>query len=381
MPVAPDRELTRTEVERYSRQLVLPEIGKEGQQKLKGSSVLIVGAGGLGIPAAVYLAAAGVGRIGIVDGDTIERSNLHRQVIYSESDLGRPKALVAQERLLEVNPHVKVTPHQVHLDSSNALEILKGHDVVIDCTDNFPARYLINDACVLLGKPDVYASIFRFDGQAAVFDAKKGPCYRCLFPEPPPPETVQSCAIAGVLGVLPGIMGGIQAAQTVNMLVGTGQPLVGRLLLFNANDMTFNELKVGKNADCPVCGRNPTVTKLIDYDEFCGTRREFHVTEVKPKALKQLIDAGSNLVLLDVREPFEHELCRIEGSVLLPVGELERRVGELNRDDEIVVYCHVGVRSARAAEFLSSRGFKRVKNLSGGIMAWANEVDPNMPLY
>ncbi len=381
MPVAPDRELTRTEVERYSRQLVLPEIGKEGQQKLKGSSVLIVGAGGLGIPAAVYLAAAGVGRIGIVDGDTIERSNLHRQVIYSESDLGRPKALVAQERLLEVNPHIKVSPHQVHLDSSNALEILKGYDVVVDCTDNFPARYLINDACVLLGKPDVYASIFRFDGQAAVFDAKKGPCYRCLFPEPPPPETVQSCAIAGVLGVLPGIMGGIQAAQTVNMLVGTGQPLVGRLLLFNANDMTFNELKVGKNADCPVCGRNPTVTKLIDYDEFCGTRREFHVTEVKPRALKQLIDAGSNLVLLDVREPFEHELCRIEGSVLLPVGELERRVGELNRDDEIVVYCHVGVRSARAAEFLSSRGFKRVKNLSGGIMAWANEVDPNMPLY
>ncbi len=381
LPAAPDQELTRAELERYSRQLVLPEIGREGQRKLKGSSVLVVGAGGLGIPAAVYLAAAGVGTIGIVDGDIIERSNLHRQVIYSEADVGRPKAVVAQERLLQVNPHVKVKPHQVHLDSSNALGILKGYDVVIDCTDNFPARYLINDACVLLGKPDVYASIFRFDGQASVFDARTGPCYRCLFPEPPPPETVQSCAIAGVLGVLPGIMGGIQAAQTVNMLVDTGQPLVGRLLLFNANDMTFNELKVGKNSDCPVCGRNPTVTKLIDYDEFCGTRREFHVTDVKPKALKQLIDAGSKLVLLDVREPFEHDLCRIEGSVLLPVGELERRVGELNKDDDIVVYCHVGVRSARAAEFLSSRGFKRVKNLSGGILAWASEVDHNMPLY
>lgn len=374
-------ELTRAEVERYSRQLVLPGIGRRGQQRLKNSSVMIVGAGGLGIPASVYLVAAGVGRIGIVDNDTVERSNLHRQTIYTESDVGGGKAYVLGERLREVNPHVAVMPHQMRLDSSNALKLLEGYDVVVDCTDNFPARYLINDACVLLRKPDVYASIFRFDGQASVFDAQKGPCYRCLFPEPPPPDTVQDCSVAGVLGVLPGIMGGIQAAQTMNLLIENGKSLVGRLLLFNATDMSFNEVRLRKDGDCPVCGSHPTVTKLIDYDEFCGSRQSFSVDEIPPKALKRLLDSGSRVVLLDVREPFEYEMCHIGGSTLIPAGELERRLGELDKADEIVVYCHVGVRSARAAEFLTSRGFKRIRNLSGGIRAWAGEVDPAMPVY
>jgi sulfur-carrier protein adenylyltransferase/sulfurtransferase len=375
-------ELTRAEVERYSRQLVLPELGLKGQQKLKGSSVLIVGAGGLGIPAAVYLAAAGVGRIGLVDDDLVEKSNLHRQVIYSEKDVGRPKAAVASERLGRVNPHVKVTPYELRLDSSNALEIIGDYDVVIDCTDNFPARYLINDSCVLLGKPDVYASIFRFDGQASVFYAKAGPCYRCLFPEPPPPDSVQDCAVAGVLGVLPGIMGSMQAAQTINLLVDTGKSLVGRLLLFNATDMTFNEVRIGKNPNCPVCGAHPTVTKLIDYVEFCGAKPVVrNVAEVVPMKLKGELDSGAKVLLLDVREPHEYELCHIEGAKLIPLGELEKRMGELDKGVETVVYCHVGVRSAAAVELLSSQGFKKARNLRGGIQAWADEVDPKMPVY
>jgi len=373
--------LSRAEVERYSRQLVLPEVGQRGQKRLKNSSVVIVGAGGLGIPASVYLAAAGVGRIGIVDNDVVELSNLHRQTIYSESDLGRAKVDVLGERLRSVNPHVSVTTHSLKLDSSNALDVLAGYQVVVDCTDNFPARYLINDACVLLRKPDIYSSIFRFDGQASVFYSEKGPCYRCLFPAPPPPETVQSCAIAGVLGVLPGIMGSIQAAQALNLMIGNGQSLVGRLLLFSATDMSFNEVKVRKNANCPVCGPTPTITKLIDYDEFCGIRRSFNVDELSPRELKRLMENGSELLLLDVREPFEHELCSIDGSKLIPIGELERRLGELGRDDDIVVYCHMGIRSARAAEFLTGRGFTKVRNLTGGIRAWAEEVDPGMPRY
>jgi len=373
--------LTKAEIERYSRQLVLPEIGTKGQQKLKDSSVIVIGAGGLGIPASVYLAAAGVGKIGIVDSDVVEKSNLHRQVMYSEDDVGRPKALVAQERLRQVNPHVTVTAHQLRLDSSNALELLKRYEIVLDCTDNFPARYLINDACVLLQRPDVYASIFRFDGQVSVFDSLRGPCYRCLFPEPPPPDTVQDCAAAGVLGVLPGIMGSIQAAQTINLLIQHGKPLVGRLLLFNAADMSVNEVRVRKNADCPVCGPRPTVTKLIDYEEFCGARPTPQVAEVTPAALRRLLEGGSGVVLLDVREPFEHQMCHIKGSTLIPVGDLARRAGELRKEDEIVVYCHTGVRSARAVDFLSSRGFRRVKNLTGGIRAWAEAVDPSMPIY
>jgi molybdopterin/thiamine biosynthesis adenylyltransferase/rhodanese-related sulfurtransferase len=374
--------LSQAEVERYSRQLVLPEVGHEGQLRLKNSSVLVVGAGGLGIPAAVYLAAAGVGRIGVVDHDTVEKSNLHRQTIYTEDDVGRPKAQVSKERLEEVNPHISVTSHELKLDSSNALEVLGGYDVVVDCTDNFPARYLINDACVLLGKPDVYASIFRFDGQASVFDAKKGPCYRCLFPEPPPADSVQDCAVAGVLGVLPGIMGGIQAVQAMNLILGKGESLVGRLMLFNATDMSFNELRIKKNPDCPVCGTHPTVKGLIDYEEFCGTRSLRKVVEeVDPMVLKRSLEAGSKVVLLDVREPYEYEICHLEGSRLIPLSQLEKRLGELNPGDETVVYCHVGARSSRAVALLSSKGFSKARNLRGGIRAWAEDVDPGMAKY
>ena len=374
--------LSKAELERYSRQLVLPEMGPQGQQRLKGSSVLVVGAGGLGAPASVHLAAAGVGRIGIVDHDVVEMSNLHRQTIYSEGDVGRPKARVAGERLHQVNPHVVVEPYDVRLSSANALDLLKRYEVVIDCTDNFPARYLINDACALLGKPDVYASIFRFDGQASVFYAKEGPCYRCLFPQPPPPESVQDCAVAGVLGVLPGIMGSIQAVEALKLLLGRGAPLTGRLLLFNATDMTFNELRYKKNKNCPVCGTNPTVKGLIDYEEFCGVNKKpLLVEEVTPRELKRVMDGQGEVVLLDVREPSEHELCRIEGSILIPLEELEKRANELNRGADIVVYCHVGVRSARAVQLLSSMGFGRVRNLKGGISAWARDVDPQMPTY
>jgi len=374
--------LTKAELERYSRQLVLPELGEVGQLRLKRSSVIIIGAGGLGIPASIYLAAAGVGRIGIVDDDVVEKSNLHRQTLYSEDDVGTAKALVIERELRKVNPHVSIESHETRLDSTNALEILREYDIVVDCTDNFPARYLINDSCVLLRKPDVYASVFRFDGQASVFDAQYGPCYRCLFPEPPPPDTVQDCAVAGVLGVLPGILGSIQAAQTINLIVGTGDSLIGRLLLFNATDMAFNEVRIGRNPDCPICGKKPTITKLIDYEEFCrGGRVEKPVEEMTVRALKGRLDTGSKILLLDVREPFEYAFCRIEGSLLVPMGELERRVGELDPNLETVVYCHTGVRSARAVNLLKSRGFKRAINLKGGIDAWAREVDPKVVRY
>jgi molybdopterin/thiamine biosynthesis adenylyltransferase/rhodanese-related sulfurtransferase len=361
---------------------VLPEVGPKGQQKLKASSVLVVGAGGLGIPASVYLAAAGVGRIGLVDDDVVETSNLHRQTIYSEADLGKRKAAVARDRLRQVNPYVSVVSHEFKLTSANAMELMKGYDIVLDCTDNFPARYLISDACVLLDKPDIYASIFRFDGQATVFHAKKGPCYRCIYPEPPPPDTVQDCAVAGVLGVLPGVMGSIQAVEAIKLILREGQPLFGRLLLFSAADMTFNELRFKKNTECPVCGRNPTIRKLIDYEEFCGTRRaQGVVKEITPKELKHLMDRRDGVVLLDVREPYEYNLCRIEGSKLIPLGELQRRIGELDKGCETVVYCHVGTRSARAVELLSSLGFARVRNLRGGIRAWAEDIDHGIPLY
>ena len=373
--------LSKGEAERYSRQLVLPEVGLEGQRRLKGSSAVIVGAGGLGIPASVYLAAAGVGRIGVVDGDKVEKSNLHRQTIYDEDDVGRPKAEVATERLRRVNPYVSVVCHDAKLDSSNALEILRGYDVVVDCTDNFPARYLINDACVILGKPDVYASIFRFDGQVSVFDAKRGPCYRCLFPAPPPPESVQDCAVAGVLGVLPGIMGSVQAVQATNLLLSIGEPLIGRLLLFNASDMTFNELRVRKNPECPVCGETPTIKALVDYEEFCGLKRASKaVEEISPLELKRLLDSGERVVLLDVREPYEHDFASLRGSRLIPLGELEGRVSELKGGGPIVVYCHVGIRSARAVEILASKGI-RARNLRGGIRAWSQEADPDLPIY
>jgi sulfur-carrier protein adenylyltransferase/sulfurtransferase len=380
MPRPESPGLTKAEVERYSRQLVLPEVGPGGQRRLKSSSALVVGAGGLGIPASVYLTAAGVGRIGVVDHDSIEKSNLHRQTIYTEADVGKKKAAVAGRRLRETNPNVTVETYETKLDSSNALKIVSKYDIVLDCTDNFPARYLINDACVLSGKPDVYASVFRFDGQASVFDAARGPCYRCLYPEPPPPESVQDCAVAGVLGVLPGIMGSIQAVQAVNLLLGKGEPLVGRLVLFNATDMTFNELRFKKNPDCPVCGPRPTVKNLVDYEAFCGIRRTLAVDEITPAQLKQMLDRGDRVVLLDVREPFEHDFSSLKGSKLIPLGELEGRVGELGRKDLIVAYCLVGTRSAVATNLLNSKGF-RVRNLRGGVRAWAAEVDPDMAVF
>jgi molybdopterin/thiamine biosynthesis adenylyltransferase/rhodanese-related sulfurtransferase len=372
---------SRKETERYSRQLVMPEVGPQGQRKLKSSSVLVVGAGGLGIPASVYLAAAGVGKIGLVDFDEVETSNLHRQTLYSDADVGRAKVEVAQERLRQVNPGVSIVPYKTKLDSSNAMEIMREYDVIVDCADNFPTRYLISDICVFLHKRDVYASVSRSDGQASVFDGDSGPCYRCLYPEPPPPGSVQDCAEAGVLGVLPGVMGSIQAAQTLNLLLGIGQPLVGRLLLFNAADLTFNELRVKKRDDCPVCGRNPSIKEPIDYEWFCGTNKESETSrDIAPSELKRMMDNGG-VLLLDVREPFEYEICRLTGSKLIPLGELPGRIGELDRNGDVVVYCHVGTRSSAAVEFLSSQGFKKVHNLKGGIRAWAEEIDHDIPLY
>ena len=376
--------LSGPELSRYSRHLIMPEVGLDGQGKFKDSSVLIVGAGGLGTPSATYLAAAGIGRIGIVDFDVVEASNLHRQVLFAEEDLGRSKAEVIKERLRKVNPHVQVDVHQVRLDSSNALQILADYDIVVDGTDNFPTRYLINDACVLLRKPNVYASVFRFDGQASIFLPGEGPCYRCLYPEPPPPGLVPSCAEGGVLGVLPGIMGSIQAVQVINLILGKGKPLVGRLLLFDAANAKFTELSIAKNPDCPICGPNPKIRGLIDYDEFCGTDREIELgagKEISPVSLKNWLDSGKEVVLLDVREPFEAQICAIDGSRMIPLGDLPRRVNELDTADDIVVYCRSGARSAQAVQLLSTLGFTRVQNLKGGILAWGRDVDPTIGVY
>jgi sulfur-carrier protein adenylyltransferase/sulfurtransferase len=376
--------LTGPELSRYSRHLIMPEVGLDGQGKFKDSSVLIVGAGGLGTPSATYLAAAGIGRIGIVDFDVVEASNLHRQVLFGEDDLGRSKAEVIKERLRRVNPHVQVDVHRVRLDSSNALQILADYDIVVDGTDNFPTRYLINDACVLLNKPNVYASVFRFDGQASIFLPGEGPCYRCLYPEPPPPGLVPSCAEGGVLGVLPGIMGSIQAVQVINLILAKGKLLVGRLLLFDAANAKFTELSIAKNPDCPICGPNPTIRGLIDYDEFCGTGREIELgagKEIVPATLKNWLDSGREVVLLDVREPFEARICAIDGSRLIPLGDLPRRVNELDTADDIVVYCRSGSRSAQAVQLLSTLGFTRAQNLKGGILAWGRDVDPAINVY
>ncbi len=377
--------LTPPEIKRYSRHLILPEVGMAGQLRLKQSSALVVGAGGLGNPLLQYLGAAGVGRIGIVDFDTIDLTNLQRQVMYGTKDVGRKKLEVAKERVQAINPNVEVQTFDQRLTSENALDILKDYDVVVDGTDNFPTRYLVNDAAVLLGKPNVYGSIFRFEGQASVFWAAKGPCYRCLYAEPPPPGLVPSCAEGGVLGVLPGIVGSIQAIETLKVLLGKGDTLVGRLLVFDAMKMRFRELRLKKNPGCPICGPHPTIHELIDYEEFCGLRapgeqvsEEFQIT---PEQLKAKLDDGGNLVLLDVREPMEWEIARLENATLMPVSQVPNRVNELSTADEIVVYCKTGVRSARVTNFLRELGFRKVKNLAGGIDEWADRIDPQMPRY
>jgi adenylyltransferase/sulfurtransferase len=381
-------ELTADELSRYSRHLILPEVGVEGQRKLKAARVLCVGTGGLGSPLALYLAAAGVGTLGLVDFDVVDASNLQRQIIHSTADIGRKKLDSAEEKLKALNPALNVVKHDTLLSSANALDILKDYDVVADGTDNFPTRYLVNDACVLLGKPNAYGSIFRFEGQASVFGAKDGPCYRCLYPEPPPPGLVPSCAEGGVLGILPGLIGVIQATETIKLILGIGEPLIGRLLLVDALNMRFRQLKLRKNPECPVCGDHPTVTKLIDYQQFCGiepaSERQSAVKngipQVSPKDLKKRIDAGENLFILDVREPFEYQIANI-GGVLIPQNDVAQRIGEIDRTREIVVHCKAGGRSQRIAEYLKQSGFPKVSNLAGGILAWSDEVDPKVPKY
>jgi molybdopterin/thiamine biosynthesis adenylyltransferase/rhodanese-related sulfurtransferase len=378
--------LSKEEVLRYSRHLIMPEVGMDGQLKLKNAKVLCIGTGGLGAPLGLYLAAAGVGRIGLVDFDNVDLTNLQRQVLFGTSDVGRPKTVAAAERLRNLNPDIQIDVFETHLTSENALEIMKDYDIVVDGTDNFPTRYLVNDACVLLGKPNVYGSIFRFEGQITVFGYPSGPCYRCLYPEPPPPGLVPSCAEGGVLGVLPGIVGTIQAAEILKLLMGSGQPLVGRLLLFDALAMKFRELKLRKNPECPVCGEHPTVTKLIDYVEFCGIRGEeapvttTNLPEITPRDLKTRLDRGDELFILDVRETHEYQICNLNGH-LIPLGELARRVHELDSSREIVAHCRTGKRSGDAVDFLRKAGFKKIWNLKGGILAWSDEVDPTVPKY
>ena len=381
-------QLTKDELARYSRHLILPEVGEEGQRKLKAARVLCVGAGGLGSPLALYLAAAGVGTLGLVDFDVVDASNLQRQIIHSTADIGRKKLESAEEKLRALNPDLNVIQHDTQLTSANALDILKDYDVVADGTDNFPTRYLVNDACVLLGKPNAYGSIYRFEGQASVFAAKDGPCYRCLYPEPPPPGLVPSCAEGGVLGILPGLVGVIQATETIKLILGKGSPLIGRLLLVDALNMRFRELKLRKNPECPVCGTHPTVTKLIDYEQFCGvapaTKEETAVKNGIPQItvteLKQRIDAGDDLFILDVREPFEYRIANI-GGTLIPQGQVPQRLAEIDRNREIVVHCKAGGRSQRVAEFLKQSGYEKVANVAGGILAWSDQVDPKVPKY
>jgi sulfur-carrier protein adenylyltransferase/sulfurtransferase len=381
-------ELTTDDLSRYSRHLILPEVGIEGQQKLKAARVLCVGTGGLGSPLAFYLAAAGIGTLGLVDFDVVDASNLQRQIIHSTRDIGRKKLDSAEEKLLALNPALNVVKHDTMLTSANALEILKDYDVVADGTDNFPTRYLVNDACVLLGKPNAYGSIFRFEGQASVFATEEGPCYRCLYPEPPPPGLVPSCAEGGVLGILPGLVGVIQATEVIKLILGKGAPLIGRLLLVDALSMRFRELKLRKNPECPVCGDNPTVTALIDYEHFCGivpeTKEEKAVKNGVPqlsvKEFKQRIDAGENLFLLDVREPYEYQIAQI-GGTLIPQNDVPQRLAEIPRDREIVVQCRSGARSQRIAEFLKQSGYSKVVNLAGGILAWSDEIDPKVQKY
>lgn len=388
-----DVSFTNEEILRYSRHLIMPEVGMNGQKKLKQASVLLIGAGGLGSPLAMYLAAAGVGRIGLVDYDTVDYSNLQRQIIHGTSDVGRPKLASAKARIEDINPHIEVDTYEVPLTSANALELFAPYDIVIDGTDNFPTRYLTNDACVLLGKPNVYGSIFRFEGQASVFYAKEGPCYRCLFPEPPPPGLVPSCAEGGVLGVLPGTIGAIQATEAIKLILGLGEPLIGRLLLYDATLMSFDEVRLRKNPDCPVCSENPTLTQLIDYEQFCGVPAHDHseyATEVNgslktltPRELRARLDNGDDLMILDVREPHEWEISNLGaiGAVLIPKNEILEHMGELDTAQEIVVHCKVGGRSADVIYELQKHGYKKLYNLTGGINQWARDVDPEMPIY
>src|SRR3712207_4850051 len=379
-------ELSNEEIARYSRHLIMPEVALDGQKKLKQARVLTVGAGGLGSPLALYLAAAGVGTLGIVDFDVVDESNLQRQIIHGTSDLGRPKMESAREKIEDVNPNVKVEAFEEALTSENALEIFEDFDVIVDGTDNFPTRYLVNDACVLSDKPNVYGSIFRFEGQASVFWAQEGPCYRCLYPEPPPPGLVPSCAEGGVLGILPGAIGTIQATETVKLLLGIGEPLIGRLLLYDALGMRFREMKLRKDPGCPVCGENPTVTELIDYQEFCGIPQANaqvqagEVPEITVQELKGRMENGERVSVLDVREPHEYEVANI-GARLIPLGELPERLVELDRDESLAVHCKTGGRSARAVKLLKESGFQNVYNVKGGITAWSEEIDPSVPKY
>ena len=381
-------ELTNDELGRYSRHLILPEVGMEGQQRLKAAKVLCVGTGGLGSPLALYLAAAGIGTLGLVDFDTVDSSNLQRQIIHSTKDIGRKKIDSAQEKLNALNPALNVVKHDTMLTSANALEIFAQYDIIADGTDNFQTRYLVNDACVLLNKPNAYGSIFRFEGQASVFATKEGPCYRCLYPEPPPPGLVPSCAEGGVLGILPGLVGVIQATEVIKLILGKGEPLIGRLLLVDALSMRFRELKLRKNPECPVCGTNPTVTALIDYNQFCGIAPEPEqaapvkngIPQISVKELKRRRDAGDDFFLLDVREPYEYQIAQI-GGYLIPQNDVAQRLGELDPAAEIIVHCRSGVRSQRIAELLKQNGFERVSNVAGGILAWSEEVDPTVQKY
>jgi adenylyltransferase/sulfurtransferase len=380
--------LSHEEILRYSRHLLIPEVGLEGQRKLKAASILVIGTGGLGSPVALYLAAAGVGHIGLVDYDIVDESNLQRQVIHGTSSLGDLKVESARKRMLDLNPGIDVEVYNEPFTSANAMRIAQDYDVIVDGTDNFPTRYLSNDVCVLLGKPNVYGSIFRFEGQVSVFDARRGPCYRCLFPEPPPPGMVPSCAEGGVLGVLPGTIGTIQATEALKLVLGIGEPLIGRLLLYNALDMSFDFVKLRKNPKCKICGENPEVTELIDYDAFCGlpghpleegsAGEEWDISATE---LAQKLKAGEPMRLIDVREPHELEISRIEGAELIPFGQLAARLAELDSTQNIVLFCKSGTRSARALDILVSAGFRKVKNLKGGINAWAREVDPSLPVY
>ncbi len=386
--------LSHEEVQRYSRHLIMPEVGMAGQKKLKAASVLLIGAGGLGSPLAMYLAAAGIGRIGLVDYDVVDYTNLQRQIIHGTKDVGRLKLESAKETMLDINPHVQVDTYEVPLTSANALEILAPYDVIIDGTDNFPTRYLTNDACVLLGKPNVYGSIFRFEGQLSVFYAKEGPCYRCLFPEPPPPGLVPSCAEGGVLGILPGTVGAMQATEAIKLILGIGESMIGRLLLYDALNMEFTEVNLRKNPNCPVCSENPTLTELIDYEQFCVMPAHDHslyltgeeeeaVPQITPVALKARLEAGEDLFILDVREPHEWEISNLShlGAKLIPKGDVLGRMNELDTAVTTVVQCRSGARSADVIRELKKHGFKKLLNLDGGINRWAREVEPSIPIY